>query len=121
MKEGEHFHSITNIDGSFACKNVCTSCLKFYSVIKKHHCEKKCHICDRQGCDLKEKIYGWDCNYSCRNTECFQTHKQKTQYMRGEKKGEDRLSRCEQYYKCKDCDKLLDTEKYSREIKWNRY
>ena len=37
--------------------------------------------------------------------------------MQGEKKGEDSLSRCEQYYKCKECDKLLDTEKYSREIK----
>ena len=114
LKEGEHFHSITNIHALFAAREVCTICLKFYGRSNVHHCELKCHICNEEGCEWKEQKHCTDCNRICRNEDCYARHKQSEIYKAGERKGKEKLSRCDQYYKCKDCGKLLDSQKRSK-------
>ena len=115
LKEGDHFHSITNIQGLLTTKDVCTTCLKFYKKKTTHHCEKKCPLCDRQGCEWGEKFVCQDCNRMCRNQECYNIHKMTTQYKAGEMKGEDKPSTCQRFYKCIDCNKLLDSNTRSKE------
>ena len=115
LKEGDHFHSITNIQGLFERKNVCTTCLKFYWDDQTHYCEKKCRVCHKQGCEWGEKIHCLDCNRTCRNQDCFNTHKETTQYKAGERKGEDKPSTCQRFYECIECHKFLDSTIRSRE------
>jgi len=108
----QHYHSIVNIKGFFVNKTLCTQCLTVYKRGAKHSCKFVCRTCERSNCVYDEESHACpDCNLICRNAECFVAHKEPREYTVGAKRGEERLSLCETYYRCKKCTKILDITK----------
>lgn len=107
-----HYHSIINIKGFFAKSKICMQCLTVYPLKQKHSCKFMCRTCCREICVFDDNsVKCPDCNMLCRNTTCFITHKQGREYKVGAKKGEDRLSLCETFFKCPRCTRIIDRTK----------
>jgi len=105
----EHFHSITNINKFHPSKLLCPHCLQWYGRKSKYHtCNSKCPVCNRSKCTYDDQtssvITCADCNYVCRNQECYLAHKEVGTYQGGPNAGEPRpASQCDTWFKCLDC------------------
>ncbi|XP_041361863.1 uncharacterized protein LOC121377830 [Gigantopelta aegis] len=103
-----HFHGIANIAGFFSMAYFCQSCLKPYSSKKKHSCSTTCIVCYSDDCPEPECLMSCrHCHMTCRSMDCFHRHKQ----QKKDKKGHVIPSKCECFWKCTVCKKVLDVSK----------
>ena len=106
----EHFHSIVNIKGFFYNKTICLHCLETYpKKSRKHFCRESCTTCVRPVCvtDASSKTCQ-ECNAFCRNEQCYDSHKQPRILQKGPNKGQEKISRCENFFTCPQCRKVID-------------
>ncbi|XP_041361018.1 uncharacterized protein LOC121377177 [Gigantopelta aegis] len=100
-----HFHAIVKITGFFSASYFCQHCLKPYNNKLDHSCSLTCIVCHSQNCPETEvQMSCRHCHVTCRSPECFQRHKQQKQ----DKKGRTIPSKCESFWKCTICKKMLD-------------
>ena len=108
----QHYHSIVNINGFYVNKKLCQQCLTPYARKVKHSCRFMCKTCGEQVCMFGEDSLACpDCNMVCRNAKCYLLHKEAREYKIGAKKGEERLSLCDTFHRCKKCTKIIDKTK----------
>ncbi len=100
-----HFHAIVSITGFFSASYFCHHCLKPYNNRMKHSCSETCIVCHSQECpETDAQMTCKHCHMTCRSPECFQRHKLgKT----NKKTGSYTPSKCEGYWKCTVCKKVL--------------
>ena len=72
-------------------------------------------VCTRKDCTWEHPVKCQDCNRTCRSSDCFTNHRQVERFKNGPSIGEEKLSKCQQYFFCQGCKKLLDTLKRSKE------
>ena len=112
----QHYHSIVNINGFFVNQKLCYQCLTVYARNFKHSCAFMCRTCCQQNCLFGDDSLACpDCNMICRNAKCYLAHMALREYLRGSMKGEERLSLCETYHRCRKCSKIIDKTK--RDVK----
>ena len=75
-----------------------------------HICNLKCNLCQDTECRNVPEIEPYkiceDCNCYFKNETCFNSHK---------KISIGNLSRCDKYYRCKHCCKILNGKKYPKQ------
>ena len=113
-----HYTPVVNPRSLMKNKDLCTSCYEWYNNQSgRHSCQGHCSLCERDNCfvDPNTSERCPDCNLQIRNSECMRLHKTPATYKQGEKKGElKRASKCETYYKCPLCTRLIN--KLKRDI-----
>ena len=103
-----HYHPITKMTGFYQTNYFCHYCKKGYS--DTHTCTFKCNLCQDVDCKDFPEIEPYrvceDCNCYFKNDTCFNSHK---------KKSIGNLSRCDKFYRCKDCCKILNEKKHPKD------
>ncbi|KAK3106383.1 hypothetical protein FSP39_018856 [Pinctada imbricata] len=105
MVDQDHFHAIVSITGFFSRSYFCQTCLKPYTNLDRHLCERLCSVCKESHCtESNTPVSCLSCKMECRSKECYDRHKMKP----SEK--EERISRqtidvseCKKYWKCTAC------------------
>ena len=99
-----HYDVITTMTGFLNRSYFCVQCKKGYQHKERHVCNNPCHHCRQLHNDKEED---WTkctkCNCSFINQTCFNLHLKKT---------ENGKSTCEMYYRCKDCEQLINRSKH---------
>lgn len=99
-KNKSHFDVINNLKGFYAAHFYCERCDTPYQNKNGHRCKKAplCTVCKKAKHDIctRDKILCNKCNRFCYNQECLPNH----------------TSNCEVIYKCPNCNKLCDRNKY---------
>jgi len=122
LKDGSHFHYINSKSvAGFFCKDYfCSKCKKTYKCKDKHKCEFKCNICcssDCSGVSKKKEENDWtacgDCWRNFPNQTCYDNHKIRETITKGKNKGKDKKSCCDCIFKCPNCKKIYDKDKFS--------
>ncbi|XP_007542613.1 uncharacterized protein LOC103131014 isoform X1 [Poecilia formosa] len=74
----QHYFGINNPKGFFGSKHFCQHCFSGYDNPSTHSCGGYCQICRKAPCIGKEyePVYCNDCNRSCRNSLCYNKHKE---------------------------------------------
>ena len=105
-----HYDLILNIDGFLVGEHkwceVCTAIHK-----SKQVCIEKCRSCGNKGCVTSStdvKFSCQDCNMTCNGLQCYEQHKLPRVYTRGANAHGERMSLCQQMYKCAECGKIMD-------------
>ena len=104
----DHYHTITTMTGFFGTNYYCHHCKTGYS--ETHNCNLKCGLCQDIECKNFPKLEQYkvcdDCNVYFKNETCFNSHK---------KVFTGSLSRCDKFYRCKDCCKILSVKKHPKD------
>lgn len=93
-KTGNHFDVINSITGFHGCSYYCRKCDTKYENKDNHTCKNItiCKMCKNPEHEIVNKIYCEKCNRFCFNEDCLGKHNQV----------------CDEFYKCKDCNKILE-------------
>ena len=76
-KGNGHFSVITKINSLVSRSYYCSHCNVGYNNKTKHHCDKKCNLCEREDC-LKIQVSSCpECFAPCRSEECIRQHREK--------------------------------------------
>lgn len=96
-----HYDVISKITGFLNKSYFCQECKKGYDNTERHSCNNPCVHCRHIHKDdsTEEWIYCQDCNRYLKNQTCFELHKRKS---KSEK------STCDQNFKCKNCDQIVN-------------
>ena len=111
----QHFHCIIDIKGFYTRnRKLCVNCLEIYpkTPFAKHFCSMTCTTCQRDTCITDNtSITCSACNTFCRNRGCYESHRTPGVYKAGPNRGTPKLSLCQNFFKCPDCFKIIDTKK----------
>lgn len=101
-----HYDVITTMTGFLNRNFFCDQCKKGYDHKERHSCNNPCRFCRKLHSDDNEAWqYCETCNCRFVNQTCFAQHKSKTKHG---------LSTCELYYRCKDCNQLINRSKHKK-------
>ena len=103
-----HFYTIVSMRGYFHVDMFCHDCKKSRS--QTHICFEKCKACQDIECKKypasPRKIHCADCKLYFVNETCFNSHK---------KPSIGKLSRCQIYYRCEECGKIMNGNRYPKD------
>lgn len=102
-----HYDVITKMTGFLNKSYFCHTCKKGYAQTENHACNNPCiycrHVHDADSVD--EWVFCQDCNRYLQNQACFELHR---------KKSKSEKSTCEQYFRCKKCDQIINMRLHKR-------
>ena len=105
---GGHFDTIISMSGYFQVNMFCHDCKKSRGQI--HICSEKCKVCKdtefQNFPTLPRKTHCADCKLHFVNETCFNSHK---------KHSIGKLTRCQVYYRCEECGKVINGNRYPKD------
>ena len=108
-----HYDAVISVSGFLGTRNFCENCLVPFHHKKDHRCETHCTVCESDNClDTGSNVFCSDCNRTCKSQGCYDRHMSSTSNSGNELK----LSKCQKYWKCPDCNVLLIRQKRSPEL-----
>ena len=102
-----HYDIITKMTGFLNRNFFCDKCKKGYDHKHRHACNNPCHFCRKLHPDDESEAWQYCeiCNCKFLNQTCFEKHKTKTEHGQ---------STCEQFYRCRDCNQLINRSKHRK-------
>ncbi|XP_027865466.1 uncharacterized protein LOC114139628 [Xiphophorus couchianus] len=104
LLHNNHFYGIRNLAGFTGSKYICKFCYGCYNNSNTHHCQGYCGVCSCYSCTQLQynPVRCDDCNRICRNSTCFDRHKE----PRNRPHAEMLVSDCEMIKFCSTCNRL---------------
>ncbi|XP_023194843.1 uncharacterized protein LOC111609654 isoform X1 [Xiphophorus maculatus] len=104
LLHNNHFYGIRNLAGFTGSRYICKFCYGGHNNSNTHHCQGYCGVCCGYSCRQLQynPVHCDDCNRICRNSTCFDRHKE----PRNRPHAEMRVSDCETIKFCSTCKRL---------------